>query len=528
MIVSLKELFFILIIAAVVFKVAKPIARLYTTEQDFSRRRNVWFALTIAAFVMPSFWLFAAIAIPVLISAGRKDSNPVALYLLLLQVIPAIPVDIPMVGLSRLFVIDNYFLLSFFVLLPAAHRLLRSKTRIGIRRLETMDVMLLAYGILTVSLFLHPESSQGVVWTQTLGSTLRRTFSFFIGAYIPYFMISRSVSSRRIAVEDLAAICLSCGVMAAIAIFESARHWLLYGDLAAHWGYNHVSNFYYTRGDFLRATASAGHPLALGFILEIGFGFWLYLQSHSTSKRVRLGVTLLLWTGLLATYSRGPWIGAVCMFFVFYLLRPRALSALLKAGVVVAIVGVLISFSPLGSKIADMLPFFGGSVDNGSVAYRHELLDRAWQIIQESPFFGDQDALLKMQDLRQGEGIIDVVNTYVNVLLSSGFVGLSLFLGFILIALFKAYAVCRRYMVTDRDFSMLGASLVSCILGTLIMMMDASFGTTLERMFYVLAGLGAGYSYLGKSLQRTSPEHALSAQPAQKVARTPYAGNSKT
>jgi hypothetical protein len=502
MAVILKELVIILIIATAVFRLAKPIALLFSTEQDFSRRRMVWFTLTTAAFLLPSFWLFTLVAIPVLISTGRKDSNPGALYLLLLLVIPPITIDVPMPGLSHLVEIDNNVLLSLFVLIPAAFRLSRLKTRTGIHGLQAMDVFLLAYGILTIFVFLHPEDSQGVVWQSTLGSDLRRAFSFFVGVYIPYFVISRSASSRRAIIEDMAAMCLSCGLMAAVALFESVRHWLVYADLPSYWGYGSLINLYYTRSESIRAMASAGHPLALGYLLEIAFGFWLYLQSHSTSTRVRLGVSLLLWLGLIATYSRGPWIGAACVFFVFYALRPGAFRALTKAAAIAAIAAIVISFSPLGDKITNMLPFFGGSAGNLSLDYRHQLLDRSWQIIRESPLLGDQDALLKMQDLRQGEGIIDVVNAYVEVLLSCGFVGLSFLLGFMLIGLLKSFALCKRMMIADRDLSILGASLVSCIVGTLIMMMDGSFGGGLERMFYVLAALAAAYVFLGRSRQQ--------------------------
>jgi len=122
---SLKELIVVLAIAAVIFKLAKPIALHFSTEQDFARRRNVWFVLTVTAFLSPSFWLFAVVAVPLMTWAGRRDTNPVAFYLLLLHVIPSIPVEIPVVGINQLFELDNYRLLSFCVLVPAAWRLQR-------------------------------------------------------------------------------------------------------------------------------------------------------------------------------------------------------------------------------------------------------------------------------------------------------------------------------------------------------------------------------------------------------------------
>src|SRR5690348_1060469 len=108
MLQSIKDLIVVLAFALVVFRLAKPIAAHFTSEADYLRRRNVWLALTVVAFLSPSFWLFVAVAIPVLIWARRRDSNPVALYLLLLHVIPPMAIPIPTIGITELFDLDNY------------------------------------------------------------------------------------------------------------------------------------------------------------------------------------------------------------------------------------------------------------------------------------------------------------------------------------------------------------------------------------------------------------------------------------
>jgi len=99
---------------------ARPIAIRFMAKEDFARRRNVWIALTATAFLSPNFWWFIAIAVPILLTAGRRDPNPSALYVFLLQVIPPISTVVPIVGVSRLMTIDIYLLLGLFVMLPAA------------------------------------------------------------------------------------------------------------------------------------------------------------------------------------------------------------------------------------------------------------------------------------------------------------------------------------------------------------------------------------------------------------------------
>ncbi len=122
----MKELIVILAIAALTFQLAKPVALRFTANADFLRRRNVWFALTVIAFLSPNFWVFVFFAAPIYIWTGRKDSNPIAAYLLLMHVVPPVLVDIPSIGSSQLFSLDNYRLLSFCILIPAAFRARRS------------------------------------------------------------------------------------------------------------------------------------------------------------------------------------------------------------------------------------------------------------------------------------------------------------------------------------------------------------------------------------------------------------------
>ena len=66
---------------------------------------------------------------------------------------------------------------------------------------------------------------------------------------------------------------------------------------------------YLLRNGVLRAQVSAGHALALGYLLAAAFGFWLYLQPQIESRLKRTSIKIMLWAGLFAAYSRGPWIG---------------------------------------------------------------------------------------------------------------------------------------------------------------------------------------------------------------------------
>jgi O-antigen ligase len=156
------------------------------------------------------------------------------------------------------------------------------------------------------------------------------------------------------------------------------------------------------------------------------------------------------------------------------------------------------SLTSVGQSIIDSLPFFGSTTDN-STLYRNRLAERSWEIILQHPLLGDPLARQQMQDLRQGEGIIDLVNTYAETALFYGLLGAGVFTGFILMALGKTYRSARELAKTDPDRAILGASLVACILGMLLMLADTSFMLGIQIMYYVLGGLATGYVSILKS-----------------------------
>jgi hypothetical protein len=145
--------------------------------------------------------------------------------------------------------------------------------------------------------------------------------------------------------------------------------------------------------------------------------------------------------------------------------------------------------SPIGDQILDLLPKNGAPAD----LYRHRLAERGWELVFAHPFFGDQFPWPEMEDLRQGEGIIDLVNTYLGVALGYGLIGLFFFLSFILLGMTKVYLRTREATHSDPDRALLGASLIACIAGTLIMIDSNSFNMGPEKVFYLLAGLTTAY-----------------------------------
>ena len=497
MILSIKELVVVLLISIGVFKLTQPISQLYCPKGDFARRSKVWLALTTIVFLAPNFWVFVFIATPVLIALGRRDSNPAAAFMFLLYLLPPVSARIPMIGISFLVSLDFHMLLTLCLLVPAAWRLWGEKKQAGSTGsgLAALDILLLAYCVLSSFLFLLPEIARGVLMEWTFTDCIRRVVVNVLTIYIPYFVISRTSFNGVVIKDMIASFSIKCVVLAGVAIFERWRSWLLYDELLPRWGSASVG--YLARGGEIRAMASAGHPLVLGYLLAVAFGFWLYLQQSIQSRSSRIVITLVLLFGLWADFSRGPWIVAILIYFSFAAIGPRAFRKLFTAMASVGLLFVFVAISPFGAKIISVIPYFGGTVDIGNVEYRERLFSRAWEIISDHPWFGDQRALLKMEDMRQGEGIIDIINGFINILLNDGFVGLSLFLLFILIGMLRALRICAKTADVDPDFSKLGASIVAGVLGSLLMMWVAGL---IDVMTCMLVALMAAYVKVGRRL----------------------------
>lgn len=501
--VNFKASVVVLALSALVFAIARSSAVQFMDEGDFKRRRNIWLILGPAAFLSPNFWIFALGAAPLLFWEGRKDSNPLAFFLLLMNVIPSIPVQIPTngLGINQLFYLDIFRLLSICVLIPAALRARKSDDPKRIRGLRGMDYLLIGYGILTVAFFVPPDRPDGVILHNSFTNVLRDSFLFVLDIYVVYYVASRSMTTRRAIVDALATFCLACTLMATVAIFESVKHWLLYTGLFISWGGDLMQTAYLFRAGLLRAQASSGNALVLGYLLAVGFGFWLYLRTQVKPGPARILVPLCLWGGLIASFSRGPWLGALLIYFAYPAFSPRGGSRLFKSGLLFVIITGVIFVSPLGEKVAKTLPFMGGKVAESSLTYREQLAARSWELIQDHPILGDQLALTKMQGLRQGQGIIDLVNAYLGLALFHGVVGLMLFLSFILLALSRAWRTARSSPNEDNEVTLLAASIGAAILGTLFMMADCSFILGYIPVFFTLAGLAVACSRLSPDQQ---------------------------
>jgi O-antigen ligase len=487
---NFKALVVILSLALVTFALAKPLWVRFTAPEDFARRRTVWLVLTTVAFLSPSFWLYLLVAAPLIVWAARRDSTPVALYALLLFVIPPMEVTIPTIGIQRLFDLSNLRILTLLILFPAVWTHIVRRQVGGRVRLNSMDAALLGYGLLQLVLLLPYESPT---------NTMRRAFLFLVDIYVVYFAFSRLLSDKRQFADTLGALCLAAAIFAPIALFETVRDWLLYIGMGQTWGqWNREA--YLLRGGSLRAQAAMGHSITLGYIFAMAIGSWLFLRSTQDSKPKSAAILALLTVGLYVTYARGPWLTAAVTAAVFAVLAVRRAATLGKGVFMLIVVCGLGALTPYGARVVDNLPFIG-TQGQDTIAYRQQLAEVSWGLIQQHPFFGNPFVLLQMEELRSG-GIIDLVNGYLQVALFHGLVGLALYGLVFLIAIWRTFRKIRASRAAgDGDAILLGSSLLACMVATMFFIATAGS----SYLQWLLVGLLASYAALREPVAAVPP-----------------------
>lgn len=478
---SLKALAVVLTIALMVFAVTKPIFLRYMSLQDWTRRRNVWVFLTVLAFVSPSFWVYALFAVVVMYWAGSKDTNPIALYIFLLFVVQPDHFELPKFFGASLIYLDNFRLLAIAVLVPHANRIFNQKNKLKTAGFGAYDFFVITFVVLQLVVVMPYVS---------LTSTLRSGLASLLDVVLVYYTISRSCNNKKIIVEVMSSLCLACAIFAPIAVFETLKSWLLYAQISATW--NAAESFAYLfRGDALRARASTGHALGLGSLCAMGFGYWIYLGSRNYSKMQFGAGCAWMWAGLIAAYSRGPWIFAILIALVFMAISPGTVRNFSKFLIYSGISFGILLISPFSGKFVDSLPFVG-TIDSENIDYRQRLITKSWEVIQDNPLLGDPLFMSQMEELRQGQGIIDLVNAYAVVALSTGFVGLTLCFSPILLAMHRSRKIVAKASNIDSDHACLGRILIACMIGQLFFIGTAG----MDSRLYIWVSILIGYSVI--------------------------------
>lgn len=492
----------VIIIAIVAFVIMAKPSRQIIADTDFKRLRNLWLVITCTAFLIGNFWLFALFVIVLIVMSSRREPTKPALYWLLLSIIPPALHSIPGFGVvNRLFQLNMPRLLALAILLPV----LLTGGKMVERHAKKIALPDIFFGIFIV-LVVVLSFRQG---TLTVG--LRASFVLFLSVFLPYFAFSRRLNNFHDIKYTMFAYLLPMFVFGLLGGFEMIRHWKLYllPSIAEE-------TSYIGRDGSLRASVTTGGPIVLGYIMMVGIGFLLPLANRYLTRLQSLMAFGALGLGLISSLSRGPWVGTVALLVVYISTGRNAFKKLAGVGFAGILLLPILALTPYWDKFVGLIPFVG-TIESGTIDYRERLFEQSWIVINRSPWFGSIDFLNtpEMQSMIQGQGIIDLVNTYIQIALQYGFVGLFLFTGFfgaILLNVRRAYKTLPEDSVEMKQF---GRAIFATLFAVLMTIATVSSVSFVPHIYWSLAGLAVAYVNVARNhiaeTELTAPTASASA-----------------
>ena len=477
----IATLIVILTIATAIFVLAKKQIEGIVQPQEFILWRNAWFIITLIAFLASNFWVYILATGLYVNYVIKKVENRIAFFYAILFAVPVISVR-----MGPLFYIDYVVLLSLVILLPM---FFSAKHRVDAPRFGQMIPDWLVIILITLMTILEMRGT-------TFTDAGRSGIGYFLAIFLPYFVACRIKDFNHLKIA-ITAFTFAGLIAGSLAIFESFDQWLLYNPLpnALHADFNLGS--YLGRGSNLRALSSLGHPLILGLLMMIVLGLYLFVAPLIENKWMRRLCWLAIIGGLFAPLSRGAWISTLILLFIYIAIGPKMIKRMTVAVFFSMLAASTLPFVPGGEKLINYLPFVGkGKTDQFNVDYREVLFEKGLQIVARKPLFGVDEPSLEpeMEDMVQGEGIVDIVNSYLNIVLGYGIPALMLYIGFFLLAIWRVFKSRKRIKDKNSDEYRCGTALIATMLAVLVAIFSTSSIGAIPTIIYSLAGLLYAYA----------------------------------
>ncbi len=495
--------FVVSVVALLFFR--KPFAAAIGARQA-DHWRNLWLIVTACVFLIPNFWALI-IALIVLVSVlARLDPLKPAIFLLLIFSAPAIGAPIPgFAGINKFIMVSVPLALSAALLLPAmiSSKKMKPAGRAG----GAADLFFLLYLLVLLSLSLRAP---------TFTHMLRVGLEEFLAMAPLYYVFSRQPKTLSDIRVLSAAYLLPVLILAMVAIPEFLRSWHFYESVTTQW-FGQIPFTYTMRDGFLRTSSAVVDPIVWGTVAMTGIGLGLAFFNENFSRVYKYAAFALLGFGLIVSLSRGPWLGAFTVIIVFVLVSPRAPVRLAQLGGGGLIAMLFAMATPFGQKIINLMPFIGESATD-TITYRQQLLRSAREVMMENPILGSADYLNnpKLQALRQGQGIIDIVNTYLQIGLNSGFIGLMLFLGFFAFTLLALRGAMKSAQTYNPALALYCRAYFATLVGLLVTIFTTSSVLHLPVMYWTMAGIAIALVRIEKHMH----EHRDHEQPEMKATLT--------
>lgn len=307
---------------------------------------------------------------------------------------------------------------------------------------------------------------------------------------LPYLAVSRAFVRAKSPNDLMLSVILGGCILALIATFEAPRHWLLYDTMPQSIGADPElsSGYVKQRGGLLRARASFPESTGLSLLLGMQVVLLVALRRHLNSALAFWTAMALLASGVFFTLARIGYI-VVVAGLIACMVQERRWSGLFAMLLALPIVGGMLL---VASRFIPTLAASIGTGEDaaGSVDYRSELLHSGLALAREhwATGLGMDDIYARLEHLRQGEGIIDLVDQPLTILMRGGVFGTGLYYAMLLGALGFLFVRGRRLG------SEANASATACfagLVGLMAALVTTSYGRN-ETTYVMLLAAAAG------------------------------------
>jgi O-Antigen ligase len=476
-----------LLIAVAAPLLRKPFTGLMS-RKDYWR---VWLVILGSACVsflsLKPYVFVAGVAVGAIITSsffGTDVRGRLASYWLLLLLFPPVALSTDgLAGFNRVLDLNHPRVLTLILLLPAAFSLAGNRQIRVPPAMRWTDLLVVSFPVLRL-ITAAPTSSLTVI--------VRMVVEIVLDLVLPYYVTTRGLRSASDLKFVGSRMALGFAFMAVVGLMESVLRKNVYTELEFIYGTRWTSTHVLWRGPFVRVDSTTPQPIIMAFVMLCAYGLWAWLRTTGEVllRHGRL-VALVLFIAFFATWSRGPLLGFAGFVMCLLALRWMAPMRFLTLLVVVVAAGGIATASGADTYIYEALKtMFGSSeADTSSIDYRRKLLEASIALIRQSPVWGVPNYTAYLQDLRQGEGIIDLVNTYVAVMLSAGLVGLTCFLSPHLLVLYRLLKrvppVPQRSRLLGGSFPVAFASLTVAAL--FVIFTTSNFSLVTSMLLFIIA-----------------------------------------
>lgn len=348
---------------------------------------------------------------------------------------------------------------------------LNEKPNADIFRYHSIDRAVLFYFMWLAMLSFRAPTFTGMV---------RANFWLIVDYVILYIAIRRYLSTYSLV---FASISFALFSQCVLGFLEAVMKWHIHSDVEMLGNFAEQVNAQYKfRGAFLRVQASFLNPLIFALFANMSFLvsviYWAKIGLVDTkhySKLAARAAMLITILGTLSSGSRAGIAGSVLIILVsiglmWAIKRKKDPKTLL---VTTFVTGVTLFW------------IFGQEIMQKHFWYRKRLLELGSEVIMSKPIFGSTVLDPRMEELRQGEGIVDIVNTYIYIGLESGLIALLVFMFAIFGALSKLYDSMKHFEGEHMAFAVF--SFASLFILAFNIATTSAFGWTLPWIWVCIA-----------------------------------------